>query len=293
MQNNAVRHWVRLAGALVMAFAFSLRAAQPPATAPHAEVYQRAAVQFLDSDLLKPAEPRNPDLTFKLAPLIVQELSPGNTPTSAPDLFGTADLSNGVPALDLSHPAVWYSVDSVPLGGKLHPRLTYLWCYTVEKPLPNAGILPMQGVRPTLNSAGQPVIWEILADPSGAEILFVSQTLEAAASAQFGPPLPGRRYSIERALDDAPAVVVARVIEDGPLPMGPIIYLRSGSRSVSTLICRCMPSQGRLVRTARNFELRPFPDQTAPIRPATAAFWPGDAATADRLTRCLRLPEDW
>ena len=78
----------------------------------------------------------------------------------------------------------------------------------------------MQGIRITLNSAGQPAIWEVLADGSGAELIFVSQSLEAAALAEFGKPLPGRRYAIERSVEEAPSVVVARVIDDGPMAHG-------------------------------------------------------------------------
>jgi hypothetical protein len=38
-------------------------------------------------------------------------------------------------------------------------------------------------------------------------------------------------------------VVVARVIEDGPQPMGPIVYVSADGVTVETLICRCMSSQ--------------------------------------------------
>ena len=117
----------------------------------------------------------------------------------------------------------------------------------------------MQGIRITLNSAGQPVIWEVLADSSGAELFFVSQNLEAAAMAEFGKPLPGRRYAIERSVEAAPDVVVARVIDDGPVAMGPIVYLSAGTRAVSTLICRCMPAQARKLLATSTYDLAAIP----------------------------------
>ena len=55
--------------------------------------------------------------------------------------------------------------------------------------------------------------------------------------------LPGRRFWIERSLASAPETVVARVIDDGPTPMGPILYLTVDSQEIVTLICRCMDAQ--------------------------------------------------
>ena len=103
--------------------------------------------------------------------------------------------------------------------------------------------LPRQGIRITLDARSQPAAWEVLTDTSGLRLIFVSQSLEAAAAAEFGKPLQGRRYAIERDLGQAPGVVVPRVVDDGPVAMGPIVYLCEGTRNVSTVICRCMPAQ--------------------------------------------------
>ena len=153
-----------------------------------------------------------------------------------------------------------------------------------------APYLQVQGVRLTLNSAGQPAIWEVLADSSGARLVFVSQSLEAAAAARFGKALPGRRHAIERSVEEAPEVVVARVIDDGPIAMGPIVYLSAGTRTVSTLICRCMPAQVKTLRTTATYDLLPLPAIPSDLLPLTPGFWPGEAATDNRLEKWLRLP---
>ena len=120
-------------------------------------------------------------------------------PPSLPDRFGTLSVSNGAPILDRSRPAIYWEADTVQVNGKAHARFSYVWCYS-PGPLgsePGQGTnnaspsraetaLPLQGIRITLNSAGQPVIWEVLADSSRARLLFVSQNLEAAAVAEFG-----------------------------------------------------------------------------------------------------------
>jgi hypothetical protein len=159
--------------------------------------------------------------------------------------------------------------------------------------------LPLQGIRITLNSSGQPAIWEVLADNSKAKLFFVSQNLEAAAAAEFGKPLPGRRYSIERSIEAAPDVIVARVIDDSPVPLGPIIYLSAATRQVSTLVCRCMPAQARTLLATRTYNLLPFQEASTNSLTIRArlmlqereAFWPADDASRKGLGACLRLPE--
>ncbi|MCX6894086.1 MAG: hypothetical protein NTZ16_00960, partial [Verrucomicrobia bacterium] len=106
--------------------------------------------------------------------------------------------------------------------------------------------------------------------------IIVSQSLETAARQSFGAALPGRRFVIETDITSAPAVVVARVIEDGPAAMGPMVLADAQGRVV-TLFCRCMPTPSRAVSGEGYFELRPLPLQ------------PG----ATPLDSVLRLPNDF
>jgi len=275
-------------------------AGQPLPAKLAAEIYARATNQFGAAVFLKPTQTTNTDLPCQLAPLIIQEVASGQT--SAPSLrdqFGTLGLSNGVPAIESSRPAVGWTTDSVQLNGRPHARFSYQWCYPPSPARDQRPALPRQGIRITLDSRGQPAIWEILADTSGLRLIFVSQSLEAAAAAEFGKPLPGRRHSIERSLEQAPSVVVARAIDDGPQAMGPIVYLSEGTRNVSTLICRCMPAQVKQLIATRTFELTALDAAALSAFLATAktdsntppAFWPGDERAEDRLDKCLRLPE--
>jgi hypothetical protein len=282
------------------------------AALPYARIHQRATNEFEAAEFFKPAETKTNDLTFALAPLILQQVNGAKEPVSTPDRFGTLSVSNGAAVLDGSRAAIYWEADTVPIREKAHARFSYAWCYSSgpsesgRGPRPNSDFidrggasLPLQGVRITLDAAGQPVIWEVLAAESGVKLFFVSQSLEEAALAEFGKPLPGRRYAIERSIEEAPDVVVARVIADSPVPAGPIVYLSAGTRSVSTLICRCMPAQaGKLVATA-TYDLMPFQEASTNLFIMRArvrlqegeAFWPGDNTGGKRLERCLRLPE--
>ncbi len=132
-------------------------------------------------------------------------------------------------------------------------------------------------------------------------MIFVSEALEKAALAEFGAPMAGRRFAIERSQGEAPKVVVPRIIDDGPVPMGPTLYLMAGKRSVSTLICRCMPAQAKALTATGSYQLEPAPMTASYSLLARArapsgrptAFWPGEERDGPRLGRCLRLPRQF
>jgi hypothetical protein len=285
---------------------------QSHAVSPYAEIYQRATNEFAEAVFYKPAEPKSEPLGFTLAPLILQEVNGAKEPLSLPDRFGTLSVSNGAPVLDRSRPAIYWEADAVQINGKALARFSYVWSYapdsleserahgiTSAASGPAKPGLPLQGIRITLNSAGQPAIWEVLADSSRARLFFVSQNLEAAAMAEFGKPLPGRRFAAERSVEAAPDVVVARVIDDNAVAAGPIVYQSAGTRAVSTLICRCMPAQAKKLLATSTYDLLPFQAastnsliiQARFLLQERAAFWPGDDTDGKRLEACLRLPE--
>ena len=233
-------------------------------------IYARAGVQFQEAVLFKPIEPATTDLLFTLAPLIILQVSETNLPPQVEDrLLGFDAIAE--------RPVVYAWSDSVQVRGRPHARFNYVWDHgpaVNAKPKANE----RQGVRITLGSKGQPLIWEVLGDTSGQELIVVSESLEQRAAAEFGAPLPGRRFSVENPTSTAPNTLVMRVIDDGPVVMGPIIYLLKGSRDVATIICRCMPAQAGHLAGTFNYQLL--------SHPAANTAWPGSP-----LETRLRLPE--
>jgi hypothetical protein len=204
--------------------------------------YQRAGIEaralrvFTNAVLVKPREDipaTNPALS--LAPLLIEEAT------------GSAGGTNQSPA------TIYYQLGVVQVGGMTHLQMTYLWpCGREES--------SWLGIRLTLNSQGLPVIWEVLSDRPGPRVVFVSESLEEKAKQAFGLPAPGRHFSVEQPLKVAPEVVVARVIEDGPMAMGPIVHVTAKPCAVSTVICRCMPTQARQLVGTSYYELKPPSD---------------------------------
>lgn len=256
---------------------------EPPPAIPREAIYARADLNFAEVILFKPADPEHgSELQRKSTPLIMQEVQGTNLVNDS--LLTPLYLLEG----------------HVEVQGRILEQATFFWRYPPSLAT-DSKLLPAQGVRITHNSAGLPVIWEVLADSSGAELIFVSQNLEAAANAEFGPPLPGRRFAVERELAEAPTVVVARVLSDSPVAMGPIVYLNTGTRDVGTLICRCMEAQARNLTGEGTYEvtvvtadeMASLIEESLPSGKFQKADWRAETTGTKRLERLLRLPKDF
>lgn len=238
-------------------------------------LYDGASVLFESAHLIKPRENTNLGLAFTLAPLIIQEVREMNAPPNPTRVF--------------------FQQGSVQLNGRAHVQVMYWWSYGALTKSAETGA-PMQGIRVTLNTNDSPVIFEVLGQRGSVSQIFVSQFVEAAALAEFGAVLPGRRFAVERSLSDAPDIVVPRVIDDPPAVMGPIIYLRAGTHEVATLICRCMDSQAKSLAGQSFYELVPAgtssnTSDATRLAAADPRGLPRDFLfQTNRLSRSLRLP---
>lgn len=134
--------------------------------------------------------------------------------------------------IDTDDPVVYQADDHVSdVDGVTHRR-TFVWFYETDSGKP-----VWRGVRTWYGSDGFPLAWAYLRDGRSSVVFFVSASLEAAAGREFGLPLPGNRFTVER--HDSATVVVAGVVEDGPMPMGPYFYVSASERDVTAVRCRC------------------------------------------------------
>lgn len=226
--------------ALIFAVGCRSRPAKPPKYFDYyrqrAAIEERTALVFTNAILFKPrANIPTTDLAFTLAPLLIREVAVSAKETNC--------------GLD----KVFYRLGAAEIAGITRPQMTYLWSCGREKE-------SALGVRITLDSHGLPVLWEVLDRQSDLQVVFVSESLEAKAKALFGAPASGRRFAIEQAMGVTPDVVVARVIEDGPTAMGPIVHLTAEPCDISTVICRCMPTQARQLVATKYYQLKPLTD---------------------------------
>lgn len=271
-----------------------------------AAICQRTTNVFDLAQFYKPADTENPAPELALAPLILQQVGPSNSLQMPIPILGRLSISNAATTLDYQSSTVYCDLDTFEINGRPHTRYSYVWfsaagLRSVQRP-PVAESGPvLQGVRITIDSSGLPAIWEVMTDPSAARILFVSHSLEAAAAAQYGAALPGRRYAIESTTRTTPNVVVARAIEAGAMAMGPIVYLERDAVTVSTVLCRCMPAQAKGLVSTHVYRLLPWRSAGAPLLDLSqaaklqqrSAFWPGEPAPSDWIEQCLRLPRSF
>ena len=66
-------------------------------------------------------------------------------------------------------------------------------------------------------------------------------------------------------MEQAPDVVVGGLLESGPAPLGPFVYVWEQGRNVNAVICRCMPSRVISIPSTATYELAPLDPSTAPV----------------------------
>lgn len=147
-------------------------------------------------------------------------------------------------------PEVRFLTNTVTLGNQRFEQRTFEWF--VDR---SARRRVVQSVRLTFDAAGLPAIWEVRHDPSGAEIIWVSQKFEIGAAAQFGKPLAGRVLSAARSTADAPRFVEGGIVDDGPMPMGPMLYVAADG-TVLSIACRCSAFEARSLEDRGTYRLR-------------------------------------
>ncbi len=222
------------------------------------EAYQQSHAVFERAVFYKPNETTVAPLALTMAPLLVQEVRnepPADEPLSGLGLvFRSLD---GALRVDGSQPVVYAERGSAFVGGTVRPQTVLVWCQEVAVPGDSFEVV-CRGIRETFDGQGYPLCWEVLDPKSQGQAIYVSETVESLALEFYGKPLAGRRYSVERATDQEFGAVVPRVLSDGPIPMGPFVYLNAARGDVTAVLCRCMASQVNRFTETREYRVLPL-----------------------------------
>jgi len=233
------------------------------------QAYQRSEKEFARAAFWKPIDSNATEQITHLAPLIVQELLE-NQEHDTPGLrFGAlVTLHSGETAIDSFRPTVYFAQRTIAFHGTDRTQIDYVWFYS--RSTDAAHLERATRVSTILSDDGVPSVW--IADEWESDAIssdaqhpshrtyYVADSLEAEATDAFGSALPDRRFAVERAIEESQDVIVARIIEDGPQPLGPYVYLSHQPHRVTTLLCRCSPSQIQQITETGYYELRPLED---------------------------------
>ena len=165
----------------------------------------------------------------------------------------------------------------VEINGVPHPQFAYCWRY--EAPGRPAKILRM-----TLDSSGYPAIFEVFTGAGELTALYASRGLEDAAAKEQAAVLPGKQYNIEGNSE----IKVTGLVEDGPVAMGPLVYVAAGDRRIVFLSCRCSPSRIDNADDSLRYKLITPGGSTS----ASAEF-AAKLPTSEEALRALRIPRDF
>jgi hypothetical protein len=216
-------------------------------------VYDQTVRRFERAEFFSPDPESVPGELRWMSPLIVEELDPLQEEDSPTGRFGRLETdAAGQVTVHSDQPAVYHGAQRVEVGEASFEQSTFLWFYPSAESHGEPG---WRGFRMVLDQRGFAIVWELLSSEAELRVLYVSKPIEDAARRQYGSPLPERRYVVEPSVETHADLVVARIVGDGPQPMGPFLYLDYPARRVSTLICRCEPSQVALFPASHLYRL--------------------------------------
>ncbi len=217
------------------------------------EIVEQTKRKYAKARFCKPQKLDPAQAAHEFAPLIVEELKETeNPPTPKMGMVDNRDrtLFQGA--------TVYFQAGTVHAGDQKLEQIYFLWAYPGGLRSCFVWGAHIRGMRVVLGADGMPLLWEALRDGNEDRIFFVAQSLENAAKRQFGAPLLGRHFAIERSIQDAPRIFVASILDDGPVPMGPYVYVDSSTeRNITSMHCRCSPSQFEEAVQTMEYQLLP------------------------------------
>jgi len=157
------------------------------------------------------------------------------------DMIGQAHLqreTNGkLKSYVAGSPKVYTICKKLRIDGQEHVQLTYTAWYPAH-PRMKAIDLEVAGIdscvlRITLDADNAPLLYETIAACGCFHKVFVERWVEDAAKQKFGPPEKGRKYSVERTVENAIDWDVAGVVDEPrEQPRRPVVFLKAGDHKV-------------------------------------------------------------
>lgn len=192
------------------------------------------------------------------APVFIQQHVPQAPYPASEDQFGRVSLT-GTPGqidvrIQIERPTVYWTTqeakfaaeDNGPValkrgardrfsswtGAQKRKQLVYVAWYPSHPALKpgdsEAGLIDGVVIRITLDCHNRPAVYEFVRSCGCYHMLYVAEFVEAAARRQFGEPLPGKTYAIQKDDSKRELFIPALVPDDGSHPTRPTAYVSGG-----------------------------------------------------------------
>lgn len=215
---------------------------------------QRAGQHLAHAVLYKPRNTEGMRVEQVFLPLIVMEAANANAPEP--------------PTIE----SVYFNVRVTEIAGQNFDQIEYVWMLNGKAAMAQGPCSSYRGVRITVDHDGFPLIWEALSSERGPRLLFVAESLEQEAKALFGGPRSAEAksgdggtgqekagFALEAESSGKGQVIIVAALEQGPVPMGPYVYLSAEPRwSITSILCRCSPSQVDEFVATHSYTLQPI-----------------------------------
>lgn len=200
----------------------------------------KAGKKFHRIAVWRPTQDGQRTLMSRYAPVIAPEWPEVRNYDADQDRIGSVKLSAVGETInvgvDKTKPAVYAYTSQARINGRTQKQLNYVWWFS-ERPAmtkddPVAGHIDGAMLRITLDANDLPVFIESSLNCGCAHEVFVSDTMESAARESFGPPLPGKRFAIEKHIPHKHDVVVVNTFTAGPGASHPLVLSSAGYHEV-------------------------------------------------------------
>ncbi len=200
----------------------------------------KAEKTFARIAIRHPHESNDAALITKYAPIIGVEWPTNRRYDANFDRIGGVKLSakgqHIKVRIDPTEPTV-YSYETVAkIGGRRLRQLNYVWWFSerpeMSKDDPVAGHIDGSMLRITLDVNDIPIFLESSLNCGCAHVVFVANRIESAAREEFGVPLTGKRFAVEKSVPGKYDVVVIDTFDTPSKLIHPIVISSAGYHEV-------------------------------------------------------------
>lgn len=208
------------------------------------------------------------ELMRQFAPHFVQEIDPdaGYAPTE--DRIGRVYLSGSPGAVrvnvDVQDPVVYWKHAQAKVRDRRYDQLVYVAWYPSRPALspgdPQAGRIDGVVVRITLDRRRRPAVYEFVRTCGCYHTLWVADHVEKAALAEFGGPLPGMAFAVQKRPERSRELFMPALVSAGgsEQQQRPVVLVNAGQHLVVTIAAGGANQFAPADQPPRTYRLEPY-----------------------------------